>query len=320
MGKEKEYKIKIPVYVTTLENNGGTMFQDIVTYDSLIAYLKKRIDETSFPINIENNTKLKSTIIKEVSYECIKISEIPSLLIKMSSFDTNLRGYFESEKKVDIDRNDRIGGEDNYVLFYPIIETVPKYKCYFLILVYEDPYKDSGEVSKLSKKMTKMVLNKSIYNLKMDSILNELQKIGTIPELQVTYRSINNEDELRSEYKDYIVENKVEKKKEKLYRYIPYRLVRDILKEDDGKTYETKVYKISFLKKEIKIKKKLKLSKELITEMKDLYEETAEKVFNYSCVVTQEDLDNKKIYDMKFIIEKMRYALNCYLAYDDTGE
>lgn len=176
------------------------------------------------------------------------------------------------------------------------------------MLVYEDPMKDNGQVCKLAKTFIKNIINIPIQNIKIPIILDELEEIGTIPELQICYSGIyNNLDETSIVYKEYLQENKLSKKKEHKYINLPTSIMKQIINNDkDNEDFQIKKVNITVGKKEYHI------TKELISEANEVLNETAEKIFNASESVSQNELETK-IYDESFMIEKFKNVLSNYL-------
>ena len=93
-----------------------------------------------------------------------------------------------------------------------------KYQRCFLMVVYEDPTKESGEVSRLAKIVSTKVLKQPVQNIKMP--MNELKSIGTIPELSIRFYTVNNEDSsVDVKYREYLPSIQQEKR-----YYLPMKL------------------------------------------------------------------------------------------------
>jgi hypothetical protein len=236
---------------------------------------------------------------------------VPCLLLQVSAFNTNFYdGYFEADKKIPMQRDNKLGKDSNFVLLYPVIKGLnnKNYTSYFLILVYEDPTKDNGEVIRIAKIVVNKILNVPIQNIKLPTILEEIEKIKTIPELQIKYFSIYNSDnDVDVKYREYLQTEKIRKSKEDYFKDMPYQKVSELLAEPDDTEYQRKETKLIIGKKEYKIKK------ELINEAAEELKETAEKIFNMSTSITQDELDNK-VHNQDFVIEKLSAVLVNYLS------
>lgn len=311
-GKQmKTYIIKMPVYTTSIieEENGlwGAM-----TYPDLVETLKTFITNFRFPIQNRSYNKATVIVIDGITPIDVKIGEVPALLLKISSYKTNLMdGYFESNEKIHFQKNNKIGSDGNYVLFYPVIKGLQKnkYQRYFLMVVYEDPTKESGEVIRLAKLVANKVLMQPIQNIKMSMIMNELKNIGTIPELNIRFFTTNNEESsVDIKYREYLQECKLKKEKSQYFKNMPFEIMQDLLADTgNAENYRKRETFIHFGKKEYRIKR------EIINEAEAAIKETAEKIFNTSSVITQDELDNK-IHQTDFMVEKMTAVISNYLS------
>lgn len=187
-----------------------------VSYNDMIQMIKGKLSKFSTPISSSNRNKTKQTVINGITCHDITIEDVPALLLQISAFNTNMYdGYFEANEKIQITKDNKIGSDTNYVLLYPRIKglSAETYTCYFLLLVYEDPPKDNGEVCRLAKIVVNKILEIPIQNIKMPMIFDELKDISTIPELQIKYRSISDaENDVDLKYREYLCTQKLEKK------------------------------------------------------------------------------------------------------------
>ena len=176
-------------------------------------------------------------------------------------------------------------------------------------LIYEDPTKDNGEVCRLAKIVVNKILEIPIQNIKMPMIFDELKDISTIPELQIKYRSISDaENDVDVKYREYLCTQKLEKKKDRVFKNIPRETMVELLADKtDDEDYQQKDTRIVIGKKEYRIKC------ELINEASEELRETAEKIFNATSAITQTELDTK-VHDSNFIVEKLSAVLTNYLS------
>lgn len=309
--QQKTYIKKMPVYTTSIIEEETGLF-GAMNYSDLVEILKNAINTFPFPIEHKSNNKAMVIVIDGITPIEVKIGEVPALLLKISSYKTNLMdGYFESSEKIHFQKNNKIGSDGNYVLFYPMIKGLQKdkYQCYFLMVVYEDPTKESGEVSRLAKIVTNKVLKQPIQNIKIPMIMNELKNIGIIPELSLVFYTINNEDNsVDVKYREYLRECKLKMEKLQNFKDMPFDTMQDLLSDtNNAENYRKRETFIHFEKKEYRIKR------EIINDAEATIKETAEKIFNASSVITQDELDNK-IHQTDFIVEKMTAVIGNYLS------
>lgn len=309
--KTKTYNIKMPVYTTHMMDNEDGFFNR-VTYDEMISYLKDKLVNYKLPICSDNRNKTKKTVISKIIPSDVKIGDIPALLLQINAFNTNLYdGYFEGSERIKFTRDNKIGSESNFVLFYPRINGLSPghYTCYFLMLAYEDPTKDSGEVSKLAKIVAKQILNVPVQNVKISMILDELKSMGDIPELRIKYYSLTESDNnVDVKYASYLTKTSLKREEIRNFKNMPFPTMESLISDssEDG----------NYQKKEITIlggKKEYKISKQLIAEAGEELSETAEKIFNAITAITQDELEHK-IHKRDFIIEKMSSVISNYIA------
>lgn len=308
--KDKSYNIKVPVFTTTMKDETEGLFGKI-TYSDMMEIVKNRIIAFKSEIGFENRNKTKRTVISKINFTEHILGETPCLLLQVSAFITNMYdGYFEANEKIQIQKDNKLGNENNFILIYPIIKGYDSrnYTSYFLVLVYEDPTKDNGEVIKIAKNVVNKILNIPIQNIKLPTILDEISKILTIPELQIRYYGVyNTENDVDVKYREFLQSGKITKTKEDYYKNMPYQKLQDLLAEPDDADYQRKTTKFIVGKKEYKI------SKELVNEASDELKETAEKIFNATTSITQDELDNK-VHCQDFVIEKLSSVLTNYLS------
>jgi hypothetical protein len=278
-----------------------------------LIFLKTKINDFKSEYSFENRNKTKKTVISKINFtEHILGSEnVPCVLLQISAFNTNFYdGYFEADEKIQIQRDNKLGNENNFVLIYPVIKGInsQNYTSYFLVLIYEDPTKDNGEVIKIAKNVVNKILNIPIQNVKLPTILEEIEKIKTIPELQIKYFTIYNSDnDVDVKYREYLQREKIIKSKEDYFKNMPYQTVSELLAEPDDAEWQRKETKLIIGKKEYKI------SKQMINEAKEELKESAEKIFNMTTSITQDELDNR-VHNQDFVIEKLNAVLINYLS------
>lgn len=311
MASEKSYLIKVPVFTTS----SFVCSEDEIfgyTYQSMVDDIKSTIDGKFRPIHSNNRNKTKTSVISNVEYSEKTIGDRPCLLIRIAAFNTNINdGYFEDGQKYAIGKTSKIGTDSNYVLLYPIINggTNNSKECFFLVLVYEDPYKDTGSVSRLARLLVNKTLNHPIQNIKTDLVLKELKSIGNIPELQVKYTGISfDEDDIDIQYKPYLTKTHLQKAKENTFKDVPFGLIENLVNEElDTSQYQKQRFCF------IQGKKEYRITKQMIDEAQLEFQETAEKVFNASSAISQTELD-EKVYNEDFIVEKLSGVLTNYLS------
>lgn len=315
--KQKSYVIKVPVYTSEIIENAQDLFGGI-TYNDMHQYLEKNLKNftENEPLSFDNRNKTKRTVIDKVDYSVHDSGINKALLLKISAYSTNLYdGYFEAEEKINFQKDYKIGSDTNFIMIYPVIKGIDrtKYNHYFIILIYEDPTKNNEEIAKIAKVVLGKILRTPIANIKLPTLLEELRTIPTIPDLKIKYSSIyNNENEVDVKYREYLVDGKIKKEKEDHFKNIPFNKAEQLINETEEDGYQKKEAKLTVGKKEYKI------TKELINEASDVLKEAAEKVFNATTSITQEELDND-VHNIDFIFSKLLPILENYMSTNDEN-
>ncbi len=313
--KEKSYLIKVPVYTTEMIPNPNDFFGGI-SYSDMLGFLKRKIvdyKDASSKFEFENRNKTRRTVIDNINFTEHPIGETSCLLLKIAAYSTNFYdGYLEAERKINFQKNYKIGSETNFVMIYPVINGIDSnnYTRYFVILIYEDPTKNSEEIIRITKTVLNNILKIPIANIKLPSILHELKSIGIIPELQLKFSAVHNdENSVDIKYRQYLVHGKLKQQKEENFKDIPFTTIEELLNEQDIGEYQKKQVKLVAGKNEYKI----------ITEMRKeanaVVNETAEKIFNASTAITENEL-NTELHTESFVLKKLVPILSNFLSVD----
>lgn len=319
--KEKTYKIQVPVFSTDMVEDGNVLFGD--TYQNLINAVKQKIDKYNGTLSFANRNKTQQTIIKKITYSEHTIGDRPSLLLKISAYSTNLfDGYFEDNERHPFEKENKIGTDNNFVLVYPVMAglVTHNYTRYFLILVYDDPNKeDSSHLIRITKSIAKDVLETPIKNIKPKTVIEELKEIGRIPEIEVKYYGMyNDENDVDVKYQEYYLGGKIKKHKTQNFRDMPFDSIPDFLEDTTGMDdYQSKTTTLKIGKKEYKITKVLKAK---LNDASEQYADTAEKVFNAAIGISQSELESNRIYEPDYIIDKLSGVISNYVSSEINNE
>lgn len=309
--KSKSYLIKMPVYTTTsIEKLEG--FFGGISFIDLVDFLKRKLNNFQ-PITSPNRNKTSITVVNTIEPIDVKIGDVPCLLLKVSYYKTNLYdGYFESNEKITFSQNSKIGSDSNYILFYPRIVGIEKQTYFYLMVAYEDPGKLNNEVAKLGKLISNKVFDKPIMNIKISEILKELKEIGTIPELEIRFSSLENMDgDVNVKYREYLQKSELTKLRKQNFKDIPADKAEELVmdtNENDPYQKKTSFYKIG--------KKEFRITKKIINDTNAEINEFGEKIFNAESAITEQELNNK-VYDIDFMIEKMSNVISNFLVSDE---
>jgi len=168
---------------------------------------------------------------------------------------------------------------------------------------------NNEEISKIAKAVLNRILNIPVANIKLPTILDELRSIGTIPELQIKYSAVyNHENGVDLKYREYLVSGKLKKQKEDNFKNMPVDKIEELLNEPQEEDYQKEEAKLIVGKKEYRI------SKELINGASEVLKETAEKVFNASTSITEEELNNQ-IHNTEFIFSNLTPILENFFRH-----
>lgn len=307
--KPKSYDIKVPVFTTEIFEKPKDMFGGI-SYEHMNSFIEKKIEQfsqNSNQLTYENRNKTKKTVINDIKTHYCE-TDAKAVLLQVTAYSTNhYDGYLEAEEKIPFKKNHKIGSETNFIMLYPIITGIDSnnYSHHFLVLVYEDPTKSDDEILKLTKQLLNKVLTIPIANIKLPTVLDELRKYGTIPELQMRYSAINYDEQgVDASYLEFLTDGNLSKIKVHKFKDMPFDKIEQIIESPNDDDFQKKVAKLTIGKKEYKI------TKEMINEAKDELKLSVEKVFNMRTTITHEEMDN--IHEINFIFSKLFPILENY--------
>ncbi|WP_370402899.1 hypothetical protein [Tenacibaculum dicentrarchi] len=316
----KTYKLKVPVYISIEKkdelktiNFEELKFSKELLINNIIDKINQ-FNEKNIPITKRNRNKTITQNIEKVEFENISFSEDSSLLIRITSFTTNhFDGYVEKEKRVKLQKTDKIGSKNHIFILYPHVFGTNKLKFKWIILLYEDPNKNNNEIVNASKMVLKDILDIETKNIKLNDIISRLGKNKIIPELSLKLSSFEfDENDEDYHFNEYVLESKSSKIKETIYKNIPLDKVKKIIED-------TKIFKF-FSKRSLKIingKQQFKLEQNSIDEIKDKINQVAEESYNFSTVISSNEIENDEIYKTSFIIKKLQPVIENYLGYND---
>jgi len=311
--KLKSYAIKVPVYtsepiVKPLDLFGG------ITYEHMVQYIVKKIDDykvLTTKISRNKRNKVQKKEIDDVIHISCNIGEVPALLIKVSAYNTNLfDGYVEIDKKIELKQNNKLGSDNNFFLLYPVIRGIDinNYICQWFILIYEDPNKESAEIINTCKLVINKILQISTANIKLPYVLDELKRVGEVPEVRIRLSSISFDDnEVDVKYRSYLSRTKFRKLKEESFKNMPFKKTSDLI---DDTSYENE-----FQKREVKIgigNKEFKITQEQHNDAAESVNQIVEEIFNATIGISEEEMGY--IYKPEFVVSKLTDVLLNYLS------
>ena len=338
-GKEEKYFfIKVPVYSSIEKNDGQEKFGEL-TYDSMINYLKDKLDDHE-DLKLERHQrkdKLAAKVIEGLTYEVVETdSKTSMLLLKASASITNVNDGFLKDKKGStnaISKESRLGSENNFILFYPKIIGANQFKYQWYVLVYEDPNKSSSDIIETTKIILKY-LDIDVINIKPQDVLDELEKQVFFKDFTYTLTSFNyRQDGNEVEEKEYLFNSVIKNIKTYNYKDIPAINGLKILKSLETIKVEESVkkifanFKFSINKKIFKVKREFTRSSasnileasieetnisENVTDSMKMLNEKVEEMYNSRTKIYESDLETK-VYETDFIIGKLLPILSNYI-------
>lgn len=307
----KDYCIKVPVFTSERIERDNWVFS--MNYQELIDHSKRLITEHNKNDKIISSDKRNKTIKKEIGN--IEIHErafgqIPYLLLKISAYNTNWEGcLITSKETVQIDNKDKIGSDNNYVMLYPQIIGSENQSIFWIILVYDDPKKDSFDNISTAKLVLTKILNQPVKSVKLPAVLRELKEQKILPQIKMNLNAISfDEGNIAPKYEQYCTSAKTLKREEYDFNNMPFDKIEELIRSP-LQDYTQRIIKLIVRKKEYKITQDLK------KEIQAGQDELVEQIFNMTTNVKEEELDD--IYNIEFVISKLQNVLETYLKNGD---
>lgn len=314
--KEKLYQIKVPVYISDskIDEKSDIPFEELVLnqallIDNLISKISSHNSKKQVLTSAKRN-KTTTRNIDSINYEKVNFGEDEALLLKITSFNSNLfDGFIEKETRIKLNKNDKIGSEHYYAIIYPYIFGIEKREYKWLIFVYEDPNKDNIEIVSSVKIVLKDVLGIVPVNIKLPDFIDRLKKLKNSVELSMKFITVNFEDN-EVDYNIGGVETKAKftKIQESTHKNVSISKINEIIED---KTFVSK-----FKRRILKIisgKQEFKFEQEYIDGVDSKFKETAEELFNFTSEVSSKDIEKEEIYKTEYILRKIQPVLENYL-------
>ena len=205
MKKESEHKLllKIPVFISVVDDYNNGMSFWTFTPNDIIAYLKDKIRLYGLqePYSYQKKDKSEEVTIESIKPEDVLFDEDPALLLRISTGRTNLCGGYikhenESSSITPIKYSDTLSVDTNIIVLYPRI--VPnkdeKVQWFIYIFVYEDPSKPNFDLCSLARKLMLHVFEKPIRNIKEDKFKKEIEQAVSILKTEIILSTFDDGD------------------------------------------------------------------------------------------------------------------------------
>lgn len=305
---KKEYIIKVPVFTSERINRESGLFP--ITYQQVIEGAIPLINAHNIStdvVSFDRRNKTIRKIIGNIKCEKRELGNIPYLLLKISAYNTNWEGCLitSQEETVQIENNDKIGSDNNFVMLYPQVIGIENQTIFWVILVYDDPKKDSLDNISTAKLVLTKILNQPVKSVKLPTVLEEIKESGLLPQIKMNLSSIKfDEDNAGAKYEQYCISAKSFKKEEYEYNNMPINQIEELIKSplDD---WSHRMIKLILRKKEYKITQDIK------DNAQNAINELVEQFFNHEIKVNEEELND--IYNVEFVVSKLQYVLELYL-------
>ncbi len=301
------HSIKVPIFSSEIITSERGLF-DEASYDSMLKFVKDKVDYFNLhkpPVKSNRRNKIKETQISEVEYFDYELEGVPTLLLKITAYNTNLiDGYFENEEKIILEKNHKLGSVNNFVLIYPMIkgDTTDTFQYQWKFFVYDDPTKDTFEIISIIKMVCKQILKIQIRNLKLENVLKEIRETHLIESLELSLMSNSDDTDDDSDFKEYVIKSEIKKTKKVKYENIPTDKFEELLNIREG--FKRRVLKVIGINKEIKITQERKDDLQRISD-------TIEEILNSNLTFLESDIDN--IFENEFIVKNLNIVITDFI-------
>lgn len=194
-------------------------------------------------------------------------------------------------------------------MLYPMIIGKEKQSIYWIILVYDDPKKDSYDIISTAKLVLTKILNQPIKSIKLPAALKEIKESKILPDITMQLNSISyDENNADPKFQKYLTASKIIKKEEYDFSKMPFNELENLISSNFS-GFKQRIIKLFVSKKEYKITQELKQDAQY--GVNDLVEQ----IFNMSSIIYEDEL--KDLYDFDFVVKKLQIVLEQYLKNGD---
>jgi hypothetical protein len=224
--QKKEYIIKIPVFTSERIESTDNIFNGI-TYKEFIDTAKSKIERHNQNEGSVTSDKRNKIIKREIGK--IQIIEdsfytTPYLLLKIAAYNTNLEGcLITPDETHQLEINDKIGSENNFIMLYPQIIGTENQSIFWIVLIYDDPKKDSYDVVSTAKLVLSKVLNQPIKSIKLPAVLKEIKENKILPQIKMQLNAVSfDESTVSPQFEKYRTSSKLSRKEEYDFANMPF--------------------------------------------------------------------------------------------------
>lgn len=319
MPKTNKLLIKVPVYISQAierEKEDFDIFR--TTPESLINDAKILIDkynESQRTIFSEKRTKTTTIGIKRVETSDVNFNKDACLLLKVTSFKSNLLdGFLASEniqqKEIRFKQDDQLCSDTNYFILYPtIFQDIEKniIQAYWHIFVYDDPSKDNFDMASIARLLMKEIIKVPIHNIKSERLLSELKKYKILSEVHITMSSISDDmNGIPSYMKKYKLSSKLKKEK---------KISLDNMSSEDAiQAINDESFKNEYNRRQIKFITHNRRIFSMVQEYKEKLLSSIEDSFNFQIEVAEQEVKNGDIFKLDNIKKNIEGVFVNYLS------
>lgn len=315
--KKKSLCIKVPVYVSQPIERENEFFS--VTNESLIEEAKILINSfNSTPQKaIISEKKTKTTTIGINHIDCIDLqfNYDECVLLKVTAYKSNLiDGFLQSEtlkeNELRFKPNDKLCSDTYFYILYPTIvrnDEKEKVVAYWHIFLYEDPSKESTDMTSIARLIMRAVMNVPIKNIKSDKMLAELKKFDLISQVEIVLSSVSDDDDGVPKYlQRYKCSNKLRKERK--------MVLENVSIQDAITAFEDDSFTLDYSRRIIKFRTYNKRVFSMVQEYREKLSSTLDDSFNYSIEVDELDVKNGSIFETEKIKKNVEGIFARYLA------
>ncbi|MEI6091955.1 MAG: hypothetical protein WCR42_15995 [bacterium] len=326
--KMKEYKIKVPVFLTE-KNKGNFSYESVIS--RIETELKHYNSSEQIPrIAFKRQNKTQQKVISSINSHKFILGDddlkVPALFLQVTTYNTNLLdGYTEQDGTIKVfDNKTKLGSEKNFMIMFPNLNGYPpNYEANWLVFVYIDTNKMDSEMINTAKLVVNSVLHLNNIQITREDILSKIKKIK-VPILKIRYTGVDINDEVDERFINFLVESKTRKDKSETFKNVPFELANQIIDaEYPIDEYQNREVKFIYGNSEYKLTKKLSESLPneynefdvLVNEARNIFNEAAEHTFTDSFALFEDELS--KMYNKDYIIDKISPIITNYIkTYD----
>lgn len=310
--QKKEYIIKVPVFTSDRIERTDEIFNGI-TYADFINITKVKIENYNKNANSVSSDRRNKTIKREIGNIQVfenSFNDIPYLLLKISAFNTNLEGCLVTPNEThQLENNDKVGSENNFIMLYPKIIGTETQSIFWIILVYDDPKKDSFDILSTAKLVLTKILKQPIKCVKLPTVLKEIKEEKILPQIKMQLNAISfDESTVNPKFEKYRTSSKLSRKEEYDFSNMPFEEIEELIRSPFH-DFKQRIIKLIVSKKEYKITQEHK------NDAQHGINDLVEQMFNMSTIIYEDELNN--LYDNDFVILKLKTVLEQYLKNGD---